>query len=73
MGAAVRPQEAAWEGRLTLVEPMGNHRIVWIEHQGAQIASIDQDKTPLATEAGVPFSLDGAQVSLFDEGTGARI
>ncbi|MFT0169454.1 ABC transporter ATP-binding protein [Paraburkholderia mimosarum] len=70
---AVRPNEAAWEGRLTLVEPMGNHRVVWVEYHGAQIASIDQGKTPLAREAGVPFSFDGAHVSLFDEETGARI
>ena len=72
-GRAVRPHEAAWEGRLTLVEPMGNHRVVWIEYQGAQIASIDQDKTPLSSGAAVPFSIDGAHVSLFDEETGARI
>ncbi|MEX3946270.1 ABC transporter ATP-binding protein [Paraburkholderia sp. EG287B] len=72
-GGAVRPHEASWEGRLTLVEPMGNHRVLWIEHQGGQIASIDQDKTPLASGAAVPFSIDGAHVSLFDEETGARI
>jgi multiple sugar transport system ATP-binding protein len=72
-GAAARTNEAVWNGRVTLVEPMGNHRVVWLEHQGAQIASIDQDKTPLASDATVSFSIDSAHVSLFDEGTGARL
>jgi multiple sugar transport system ATP-binding protein len=72
-GAPVRTHETVWNGRVTLVEPMGNHRVVWLEHQGAQIASIDQDKTPLASDATVPFSIDSAHVSLFDEETGARL
>jgi len=72
-GIAASAHEAAWEGRLTLMEPMGNHRVLWMEHEGVQIASIDQDKTPLAPGATVPFSIDGAHVSLFDETTGARL
>lgn len=68
--------ESTWEARVTLIEPMGNHRVVWLDYHGAQIASIDQDKnnkTPLASGATVPFSLDGGQLSLFDEETGLRL
>ncbi|QGZ61459.1 ABC transporter ATP-binding protein [Paraburkholderia acidisoli] len=72
-GTAVRDRDAVREGRVTLVEPMGNHRVLWLEHRGAPIASIDQDKAPLATGANVPFTIDAAQVSLFDEATGARL
>ena len=70
---AVRPHDTAWEGRLTLVEPMGNHRVLWIEHPGGQVASIDQDKAPIAVGEARAFSLDSAHISLFDEASGARL
>jgi multiple sugar transport system ATP-binding protein len=72
-GSAARAHETAWNANLTLVEPMGNHRVLWLDYQGAQIASIDQDKTPLATDVAVPFAIDSAHVSLFDEATGERL
>ncbi|MBN3810441.1 ABC transporter ATP-binding protein [Paraburkholderia sp. Ac-20347] len=65
--------EGAHQGSVTLVEPMGNHRVLWLDFHGAQIASIDQDKTPLASGAHVPFSIDAAHVSLFDEASGERV
>ena len=34
--------------KVSLVEPMGNHRVVWLDYHGGQIASIDQSKTPVA-------------------------
>lgn len=44
---------------------MGNHRVVWLDYHGAQIASINQDKTqgktPLVSGAAVPFNLDSTQ------------
>ncbi|RQH08011.1 ABC transporter ATP-binding protein [Paraburkholderia dinghuensis] len=73
VAGAVRTGDTAWQGRVTLVEPMGNHRVVWLEYHGVQIASIDQDKTPLVTDAAVPFGLDSAHASLFDEATGNRL
>jgi multiple sugar transport system ATP-binding protein len=70
---AVRAVDTVREGRVTLVEPMGNHRVVWLDHHGQPIASIDQDKTPLMSDAPVPFGIDGEHVSLFDEASGARL
>lgn len=75
----VRPEDVrvgggqAQSGNVSLVEPMGNHRVIWLDYHGAQIASIDQDKTPI--EVGQPwsFSLDSAHISLFDEASGARL
>ncbi|MGH8782147.1 ABC transporter ATP-binding protein [Paraburkholderia sp.] len=61
------------QGTVTLVEPMGNHRVVWLDYHGVQIASIDQDKTPVAEGDTVAFSLGDAHISLFDEGSGARL
>jgi multiple sugar transport system ATP-binding protein len=59
--------------RVMLVEPMGNHRVLWLDYHGAQIASIVQDKRPVAVDDRIGFALDTAQVSLFDEATGARL
>ncbi len=58
---------------VSLVEPMGNHRVIWLDYHGAQIASIAQDKTPVAVDDVAAFSFDGEHVSLFDETGGARL
>ncbi|MFD1556258.1 ABC transporter ATP-binding protein [Paraburkholderia silviterrae] len=63
----------ALQGRVTLVEPMGNHRVLWLDYHGSQIASIDQDKVPLAHGALVPFEIDAGQLSLFDEASSLRL
>ncbi|MDR3096617.1 MAG: ABC transporter ATP-binding protein [Paraburkholderia sp.] len=76
----VRPEDVransrgeALQGQITLVEPMGNHRVLWLDYHGLQIASIDQDKTPLAGGTLVPFEIDAGQVSLFDDASGLRL
>jgi multiple sugar transport system ATP-binding protein len=79
----VRPEDvrigatAAGDGvlhlRVALVEPMGNHRVVWLDYDGGQIASIDQDKQPIAVGDLCPVSFDCAHVSLFDEAGGERL
>jgi multiple sugar transport system ATP-binding protein len=70
----VRMGEAASErAKVSLVEPMGNHRVIWLDYHGAQIASIDQTKMPVAVGDTAAFSFDGAHVSLFDEADGTRL
>ena len=59
--------------KVSLVEPMGNHRVIWLDYHGVQIASIDQTKTPVALADTVAFAFDSAQVSLFDEAGGERL
>jgi multiple sugar transport system ATP-binding protein len=58
---------------ISLIEPMGNHRVVWLDYHGAQIASIDQTKAPVAIGDAVAFGFDGAHISLFDAQGGARL
>jgi multiple sugar transport system ATP-binding protein len=60
-------------GTVSLIEPMGNHRVIWLDYHGAQIASIDQDKAPIEVGEARAFSLDSAHISLFDEAGGARL
>ena len=70
----VRIAEGASErAKVSLVEPMGNHRVVWLDYHGVQVASIDQTKTPVTTGDTVAFSFDAAHVSLFDDAGGARL
>ncbi|MFM0001592.1 ABC transporter ATP-binding protein [Paraburkholderia dipogonis] len=70
----VRLAEGASEhAKVSLVEPMGNHRVIWLDYHGVQVASIDQTKTPLAIGDTAAFSFDSTHVSLFDEAGGARL
>ncbi|MFC0396881.1 ABC transporter ATP-binding protein [Paraburkholderia rhizosphaerae] len=59
--------------KVSLVEPMGNHRVIWLDYHGAQVASIDQKKTPVAVGDTAAFVVDGAHISLFDEASGTRL
>jgi multiple sugar transport system ATP-binding protein len=63
----------AQSATVSLVEPMGNHQVIWLDYHDAQIASIDQDKTPFSIGDACTFSLDSAHISLFDEASGARL
>lgn len=58
---------------ISLIEPMGNHRVIWLDYHGVQIASIDQTKTPVAIGDAAMFSFDDAHISLFEEEGGARL
>jgi multiple sugar transport system ATP-binding protein len=58
---------------ISLIEPMGNHRVIWLDYHGVQIASIDQTKTPVAIGEAAAFSFDGAHLSLFEEAGGTRL
>ncbi|SDR44525.1 ABC transporter ATP-binding protein [Paraburkholderia tuberum] len=64
---------ASERAKVSLMEPMGNHRVIWLDYHGEQIASIDQTKAPIAEGDTVAFSFDAAHVSLFDEASGARL
>ncbi|MFL9930168.1 ABC transporter ATP-binding protein [Paraburkholderia sp. RL18-103-BIB-C] len=70
----VRLAEGSSErAKVSLVEPMGNHRIIWLDYHGEQIASIDQGRAPLTPGDSATFSFDAAHVSLFEEASGARL
>ncbi|WP_186308094.1 ABC transporter ATP-binding protein [Paraburkholderia sp. BCC1884] len=61
------------QAKVSLVEPMGNHRVIWLDYHDVQVASIDQTRTPVAVGDTVAFSFDSAHASLFDEASGARL
>jgi multiple sugar transport system ATP-binding protein len=75
----VRPEDVLVDpafghrGTVSLVEPMGNHRVIWLDYHGAQIASIAQDTASAAVDEITGFSIASERVSLFDESSGDRL
>jgi multiple sugar transport system ATP-binding protein len=69
---AIRPEHiriadgAPLEGRVTLVEPMGNHQVVWIEWRGSLLSCLSHDSRELKADQSVRFHLDATKASLFD-------
>jgi multiple sugar transport system ATP-binding protein len=60
-------------GEVTLVEPMGNHQVVWLRRGKATLASLVHDARRFAPGDRVAFSIDATRVSLFDPATGNRL
>lgn len=76
---AVRPEDihlvpdGPLQATVTLVEPMGNHQVAWLDCGGHQLSSIVHDPRPLASGQAVRFDIDAARVSLFDPQSGKRL
>ncbi len=75
----VRPEDItvgaqhARRASISLIEPMGNHRVVWLDFHGAQVASIAQEQFDGELDQATGFAIRGEQVSLFDEASGQRL
>ncbi|RJG27320.1 ABC transporter ATP-binding protein [Massilia cavernae] len=59
-------QGAPLSGTVSLVEPMGNHQVVWIESGGQLLSALVHDTRSFTPGAAVSFGLDAARGSLFD-------
>jgi multiple sugar transport system ATP-binding protein len=76
---AVRPEDiqldadGPLQASVTLVEPMGNHQVVWLDCGGHQLSSIVHDPRLLATGQLVRFAIDAARISLLDPADGKRL
>jgi multiple sugar transport system ATP-binding protein len=60
------------QGRVTLVEPMGAHRVVWLECGGKQLSCILQGSRAVAPHDTVTFEIEAQRASLFDPDSGRR-
>jgi multiple sugar transport system ATP-binding protein len=75
----VRPEHIGIEaggplqGRVSLVEPMGNHQVVWIEAGSQLLSAIVNEPRAFTHGEIVQFSIDAARVSLFDSVTEQRL
>jgi multiple sugar transport system ATP-binding protein len=66
-------QSGAFAGTVTLVEPMGNHQVVWVEAGGWSISALVHEARQFAAGENVRFDLDVAHLSLFDENSEQRL
>jgi multiple sugar transport system ATP-binding protein len=75
----VRPEHVAlradggMKGTVSLVEPMGNHQVVWIRCGAHTLASLVHDERIYAPGQAVRFAVDANRVSLFDPESGNRL
>ena len=75
----VRPESLSlrdagtWPAEVTLVEPMGNHQVVWLDASGTSLAALVPDGAALAAGQAVRFDIDPSRVSLFDTAAGHRL
>jgi multiple sugar transport system ATP-binding protein len=75
----VRPEHirieagGALTGTATLVEPMGNHQVVWLDCAGQNLSCIVQEPRVFAPGQTVSFQIDAARVSLFDPDSGKAL
>jgi multiple sugar transport system ATP-binding protein len=60
-------------GVVSLVEPMGNHQVVWISCGEHLLSAIVQDGRSFAPGAALAFSIDTSRVSLFDRDSGRAL
>jgi multiple sugar transport system ATP-binding protein len=60
-------------GTVTLVEPMGNHQIVWIAAAGQLLSAMVHDTRAFAPGEAVRFAIDAGRASLFDPESEQRL
>jgi len=68
----IRPEHVRIEsqgnlsGVISLIEPMGNHQVVWIDCNGNQLCSVVHDPLVFKVDSPVRFTIDSANISLFE-------
>ena len=70
---AIGGARASLGGSVALVEPMGNHQIVWVTVGAQQLSVIVNDTRAFALGEAVSLSIDPARVSLFDKASEQRL
>jgi multiple sugar transport system ATP-binding protein len=69
---AIAP-DAPLAGTVTLVEPMGNHQIVWIDAGGLLLSAMVHDNRAFVLGEAIRFAVDAERASLFDPQSEERI
>ena len=58
---------------VSLVEPMGNHHVVWLEFGGALLSSVVPGRIDFGVDDTVRFVFDTSRISLFDQESEQRL
>jgi multiple sugar transport system ATP-binding protein len=76
---AMRPEHirladlGAFEGRVTLVEPMGNQQVAWIDWGGNLVSCLSHQAREFRANELVRFDIDLTHLSLFDQASERRL
>ena len=65
--------DGQFEATVSLIEPMGNHHVVWLEFDGKLLSSVVSGALRFCVDDTVRFSLDADRISLFDRATEQRL
>jgi len=60
-------------GKVVLVEPMGNHQVVWIAMGERKLSAIVNDARSFEVNQPVRFAIDAARACIFDKDTEQRL
>lgn len=77
--AGIRPEHiqldpaGAHEAVVSLVEPMGNHQVIWIDFHGCSLSLISHEVVDIKAEQSVRFNIDQQRITLFDQVSEQRI
>jgi multiple sugar transport system ATP-binding protein len=75
----VRPEslllnpQGALEARVSLIEPMGSHHVVWMEFGGALWSSTVSGALDVRVDEAVRFDIDLTKITLLDRATEQRL
>ena len=75
----VRPEhvaigaDAPLHATVTLVEPMGNHQVLWLDCGGIALSALVHGPERYTAGQALRCAIDAARVSLFDPASGARL
>ncbi len=61
------------QGTVSLIEPMGNHHVVWVDFGGNLLSSVVHGALECRVDAPVNFSIDLAHISLFERASEQRL
>jgi len=60
-------------GVISLIEPMGNHHVLWIDCNGTPLSAVVHDALELKADDPVRFTIDSTKVSLFGQAGERRL
>ncbi|CAM3737373.1 ABC transporter ATP-binding protein [Roseateles saccharophilus] len=65
--------DGRWRATVQLVEPMGNHQVVWMTLGGQGLSALVHDGRRVAAGDTLAFDLDESRLSIFDAGSEQRL
>ncbi len=61
------------QARVSLIEPMGNHHVVWLDFGGSLLSIIVSGAVAFLVDEPIQFTVDVGRISLFDRGSEQRL